>query len=226
MKNALPPYPGRGILCGTSSDGVRFVAYFLTARSRSSRNRILVHEHEKVVTTVADASLVIDPSLLIYTAMQKCTGQLIAANGDHSDSIRAGLARGLSFEQALEGATYEPDSPHYTPRISAVSEQEGYTLSILRRRGEECERVFRRYGWEVAHLIHTYEGDGEVLPSFVGDPRPIAIDRPYAALPAWLWRSLDERYRVAAAVWGLDEPEQIAIINSFGGGGEEWTTLH
>ena len=226
MRLDLPSYPGRGILCGTSRDGVPFVAYFLTARSPSSRNRLLVCENERVMTTVADPRLVIDPSLLIYTAMQRSGGALIAANGDHSDRIAAGLARGLSHERSLERSCYEPDSPHYTPRISAVAVGEGYSLSMLRRRGGACERDAFHYAWDTTHLIHTYEGDGEVLPSFIGDPRPVACDIPLESLPRWVWRSLDERHRVSVAVWALDGPPRIAIINRHQGGREEWTALH
>lgn len=226
MRIDLPTYPGRGIICGTSSDGVRFVAYFLTARSPSSRNRVLVHENEHVVTTVADPGLVIDPSLLIYTAMRRSGGALIAANGDHSERIAAELARGLSHEESLQGSCYEPDSPHYTSRISAVAREEGYSLSILRRRGEACEQAVSHHRWEGAHVIHTYEGDGEVLPSFIGDPRSIVVDVKVEALPLWVWRSLDERHRVSAAVWVLDGAQRIAIINSHQGGREQWTALH
>lgn len=226
MRIDLPSYPGRGIICGTSSDGVRFCAYLLTARSPSSRNRVLVQESGSVMTTVADPSLIIDPTLLIYTAMQRSGSTLIVANGDHSDHLAAGLERGLSVAQSLESSCYESDSPHYTPRISAVAGEEGYILSILRRRGDACERAFWQYEWDTTHLIHTYEGDSEVLPSFIGEPRPIAVDVTIEGVPAWVWQSLDERHRVSVAVWVLDEPQRVAIINGNAGGREEWTASH
>ncbi|MCK9547601.1 MAG: IMP cyclohydrolase [Sphaerochaeta sp.] len=226
MMGALPPYPGRGIICGTSSDGVRFGAYFLSARSPSSRNRLMAIEDGTVVTKVADPSLAIDPSLLIYTAMQRRGGQLIIANGDHGDTIAAALERSLSLQESLQDSWYEPDGPHYTARISAVAVEEGYTLSILRKRGGVCERVFWNHRWDTAHLIHTYEGDSEVLPTFIGDPRPVEVDRPAQDLAAWVWQLLDERYRLAVAVWTFDEMQQVAIINDYTGGSEEWTTLH
>lgn len=224
----IPSYPGRGILSGTTADGVRFCAYFLTARSASSRNRLLILEDGVVKTTVADPSLVIDPSLLIYTAMQQGEEALIAANGDHGDMVKSGLDGGLDLAEALAPSCYEPDEPHYTPRISAVMRVEHYTLSILRRVEGRCERSAWEYAWQgggQAHLIHTYDGDGVVLPSYSGAPRPVHVSCTATELPAWIHTALDEQYRLATAVWLIDGPKRIAIINGRDGD-PQWTTLN
>lgn len=223
-----PSYPGRGILCGTTGDNIPFGAYLLTARSVSSRNRLLVVEDGMIQTTVRDPSLVIDPRLLIYTAMQRVGTTLIIANGDHGELAKAGLGNGVSLPQALAPSCYEPDEPHYTPRITAVADEHGYSLSILRRRDRECERAYWEYGWQTgghAHLIHTYRGDGEVLPSYSGDPRAIAVGCTAEELPAWIHTSLDERYRLASAVWLLDGSGRIAITNGTDGEAQ-WTRLN
>lgn len=224
----VPSYPGRLILCGTTADGVRFGAYALTARSASSRNRLLVIEGGMVKTSVADPSLVMDPSLLIYTAMQRYKERLIIANGDHGELVRAGMEGGLTLLGALGPSSYEPDAPHYTPRIAALLGQGGYELSILRRVGGACDRSSWQYCWlgdGHAHLIHTYDGDAEVLPPYGGDPRPTAVPCQAGDLPAWIHSSLDGRYRLASAVWLLDGSDRIAITN--GRDGEaQWTRLN
>ena len=42
-------------------------------------------------------------------------GHLIVTNGDQTDTICEGLARGQSFEEALESRCFEPDAPNFTP---------------------------------------------------------------------------------------------------------------
>ena len=50
------------------------------------------------------------------------------------------------FEKALRSRTYEPDAPHYTPRISALLCPDGtLALSILKRVQGRCLRIFYTY---------------------------------------------------------------------------------
>lgn len=216
----LPDYPGRLIVAGTLADGVRFGAYLLTARSPASRNRLLVYEDAVVKTVVADRSQLIDPSLLVYTAMQRSPASLIIANGDHGDLIKDALLKAAGPAQALALSTYEPDEPHYTARISLVATDKGYTISILRKAAGECERSHWTYRWPQAgraHLIHTYAGDGAVLPSYCGEPRLCAVGCGAETALTWLYESADERYRLAAALWLLEKQERVALINSTDG---------
>ena len=114
-------YAGRGIVIGKTPDGKKAaVAYFIMGRSANSRNRIFTEDGGTVYTRPFDESKVEDPSLIIYAAVRRMGGHLIVTNGDQTDTICEGLARGQSFEEALESRCFEPDAPNFTPRISGM----------------------------------------------------------------------------------------------------------
>jgi len=52
----------------------------------------------------------------------------------------------------------------------------------------------------MAHLIHTYQTDGDPLPPFSGEPREIAISGTAETLADELWQALDRENRVALYV--------------------------
>ena len=99
---------------------------------------------------------------------------------------------------------FEPDAPHYTPRISALLTRDGIDLSIVRRAG--CDGSCLRRYWHLArvpgqgHLLHTYQQNGTPLPPFIGAPRPLAIPADPAALCRSLWDALPRDYRIALCV--------------------------
>ena len=114
-------YPGRGIVIGRSADGAKaVVAYFIMGRSGNSRNRVFVTEGEGIRTKAFDPSKLEDPSLVIYAPVRVLGHNTIVTNGDQTDTIYDGLAKGLTFEQALRSREFEPDGPNYTPRISGL----------------------------------------------------------------------------------------------------------
>ena len=128
------PYPGRGIVLGSSPDGEKSViAYFIMGRSENSRNRVFVETPDGIRTQAFDPSKMTDPSLIIYAPVRVFGTSTIVTNGDQTDTIREGLAAGKTFAQALHTRTFEPDAPNYTPRISGLVKKNGdYTLSILK----------------------------------------------------------------------------------------------
>ena len=204
-------YPGRGILVGESADGrCACFAYFIMGRSENSRNRILKEEDGVLFTRAFDESLVKDPSLILYPAMRRRGDRIIVTNGDQTDTIDAGLAAGKGFFEALTSRTYEPDAPNYTPRISALlSLGDGfhYEMSILRRASDgSCDRGEYRYLGEagVGRLLHTYLHDGNPLPSFAGEPKPVRVPKDIDALADALWRALDEENKIALFVRYVD----------------------
>ena len=86
-----------------------------------------------------------------------------------------------------------------------------YNLSILKSMyGDDacCCRYFFEYDAAKAglgHLIHTYQSDGDPLPSFEGEPRPVTLDAPDAsALAARIWDALDPDNKVALFVRYID----------------------
>lgn len=205
-------YPGRTIVAGKSEDGKLLYAYAIMGRSEHSRNRIFRKEGNIVKTVAYDPSLLSDPHLIIYNAIIRNTSEEIFTNGDQSDSIADGLQEGKGFSQALESRQYEDDAPAYTPRISGMFKERCLYLSILRRTNGTCERSSWTYGDLIpgtCYTIHTYEDDGNPLPSFQGEPRKLELNhcRDAETLCHLLYESLDADNRIAcyaATVGGSD----------------------
>ena len=207
------PYPGRGIVLGSSPDGEKSViAYFIMGRSENSRNRVFVETPDGIRTQAFDPSKMTDPSLIIYAPVRVFGTSTIVTNGDQADTIREGLAAGKTFAQALHTRTFEPDAPNYTPRISGLVKKNGdYTLSILKSADGDpasCRRYFFAYEAPRAgqgHFIHTYMGDGTPLPSFVGEPEQVEIPcGTPVELADLLWDSLNAENKVSLFVRYID----------------------
>ncbi len=204
-------YPGRGIVVGQSCDGTKAViAYFIMGRSVNSRNRVFVERDGAVFTEPFDVSKLEDPSLIIYAAVRTFENHLIVTNGDQTDTIYDGLAEGKSFYEALESRCFEPDAPNFTPRISAeaVFDGEGafrYRMSILKSADAEGSAC-NRFGYDYApvcgtgHFIHTYEHDGNPLPTFQGEPERVEIPDSIDAFTEEIWNALDEDNKISLYV--------------------------
>lgn len=207
-------YPGRGIIIGKSADGTKAVtAYFIMGRSNNSRNRVFVEEGENVVIHPFDASKVEDPSLIIYYPIRVLDNQLIVTNGDQTDTIANFLKDGATFEQALETRCFEPDAPNYTPRISGMlAFDEGdftYKMSILKsadENGSACNRYTFSYAplAGVGHFLHTYDCDGNPIPTFTGEPERVAIEGGIDEFSDMLWKNLNEQNKISLYVRFVD----------------------
>ena len=220
------PYPGRGIVLGQTPDGTRMVvAYFIMGRSPNSRNRVFERTEDGIRTRAYDPSKVEDPSLIIYNPLRTVDGTLIVTNGDQTDTVRDALVAGRSFEDALETREFEPDAPNLTPRISGLLLPDGrYQLSILKSadaEGSACSRFYFNYPplAGVGHFLHTYNSDGDPLPSFTGEPRRVAIADDVEAFTQMMWEALDPDNRVALYVRSVSltgGPECDYLINQNG----------
>lgn len=208
-------YPGRGIIIGKSADGTKAVtAYFIMGRSVNSRNRIFTEEGEGIRTEAFDPLKLEDPSLIIYAPVRVLGNDTIVTNGDQTDTIYDGLAKGLTFEQSLRSREFEPDAPNYTPRISGVMTVEDgkydYQMSILKSNNgnpDACNRYTFSYENPVngeGHFIHTYMHDGNPLPSFEGEPKLVEIPDDMDAFTNMLWNSLNEENKVSLFVRYID----------------------
>lgn len=220
-------YPGRGIVIGKSADGKKAAAaYFIMGRSENSRNRIFVEEGEGIRTQAFDPSKLVDPSLIIYAPVRVLGNDTIVTNGDQTDTIYEGLKEGLTFEQSLRSREFEPDGPNYTPRISGVMHIENgqydYAMSILKSNNgnpQACNRYTFSYENCVAgegHFIHTYQCDGNPLPSFEGEPKLVAIPNDIEEFAQMLWGSLNEENKVSLFVRYInieDGTYETKIIN-------------
>ncbi|MBC5737661.1 IMP cyclohydrolase [Lawsonibacter faecis] len=210
---ASNPYPGRGIMLGRSADNKKAVAaYFIMGRSENSRNRIFEATEDGIRTRAFDESKMTDPSLIIYHPVRVVDGTTIVTNGDQTDTIADSFRRGEGFVRALRTRDFEPDGPNYTPRISGMVRPGGaYRLSILKSTGGDpscCQRFFYEYDSPIAgqgHFISTYRTDGSPLPSFEGEPIPVALDSACpACLADKLWESLNADNKVSLYVSFID----------------------
>ena len=181
------PYPGRGIAVGRDR-----VYYFIMGRSENSRNRVFVTTVDGIRTEAHDPAKMRDPSLIIYHPVRRSAQGLIVTNGDQTDTIRdIG-----DFRRALMTREYEPDSPNFTPRISAILYNDGSAeLAILKEKDGRCLREFFCYeGFDEGKgvFLSTYQGPGEPLPSFAGEPLEIDMPEPEA-----VWEALNADNKVS-----------------------------
>ena len=203
-------YVGRGIVIGKSADGKKAVfAYFIMGRSENSRNRVFREEGETVTIYPFDESKVEDPSLIIYSPVRRVGGSVVVTNGDQTDTVCDYLQAGKSFEAALETRCFEPDAPNFTPRISGILQfAEGdftYKLSILKsadEKGSACNRYTFSYAPlpGVGHFIHTYNCDGNPIPTFTGEPERVRIPDDVDAFAKTLWGNLNENNKISLYV--------------------------
>ncbi|MBE6666974.1 MAG: inosine monophosphate cyclohydrolase [Ruminococcaceae bacterium] len=207
-------YPGRGIVIGKTPNGKKAVfAYFIMGRSENSRNRIFIENGDDVVIHPFDASKVEDPSLIIYSPIRKLGNKLIVTNGDQTDTVYDGLVVGKSFEEALRSRCFEPDAPNFTPRISGILDFADadftYKMSILKS-GDEKGSVCNRYTFEynpingLGHFIHTYNCDGNPIPTFTGEPERVAMVDDIDEYTNILWKNLNEKNKISLYVRYID----------------------
>lgn len=208
-------YPGRGIVIGKTPDGTKAVtAYFIMGRSENSRNRVFVEDGEGIRTQAFDPSKLSDPSLIIYAPVRVLGNKTIVTNGDQTDTIYELMDKQMTFEQSLRTREFEPDGPNYTPRISGIMHiKDGnynYAMSILKSNNgnpDACNRYTFAYENPVAgegHFIHTYQCDGNPLPSFEGEPKLVAIEDDMDAFADKIWNTLNADNKVSLFVRYID----------------------
>jgi len=213
-------YPGRGIIVGKSADGKSaMIAYFIMGRSVNSRNRIFERYAGGMRTKAFDESKLVDPSLIIYNPFLECGDTDVVTNGDQTDTvvdyIKANGDDGYAFEKSLHTREFEPDHPNYTPRISAAlyydksAKDFKYKMSILKSSDsnpEVCDRYFYSYAPlnGLGHFIHTYECDGNPIPSFYGEPERVKLPNTAKELADVVWENLNEDNKVSLFVRVVD----------------------
>ncbi|PON14427.1 inosine monophosphate cyclohydrolase [Candidatus Entotheonella serta] len=204
-------YPGRGLVVGRSSQGDAWLMiYWIMGRSEHSRNRRFVVEGDILRTEPVDASLVEDPSLIIYEAMMVLPHCHLIGNGEQIRTLYKALQAGASFDDALSTCEREPDVPNYTPRISAMLNLHNspgqLTMSILKANVADpayTDRTTYRPARPPAGFgmaLTTYDGDGSPLPSFSQDPLLLPCEGDIHAILETYWDALDTNNRLAIAV--------------------------
>ncbi len=223
-------YPGRGIIIGQSADGKNaMIAYFIMGRSVNSRNRIFERYDGGMRTRAFDESKLSDPHLIIYNPYLAINSCDIITNGDQTDTVYNYVKEhgedGFSFEKALMTREFEDDAPNFTPRISgmlyyAPENTFVYKMSILKSSNGN-PAVCNRYSYSysplagLGHFIHTYEHDGNPIPTFYGEPEMVALPNTAEELADLVWSNLNEDNKVSlfVRVVPLDgsKPSEIII---------------
>jgi len=219
------PYPGRGIIVGMDESGKYLIqVYWIMGRSENSRNRIFVSEDNGVLKTAPfDLEKVSDPSLIIYTAMAESLKGYAVSNGHQTTDCLddGGLNCSLSKWQ------YEPDSPNFTPRISAlivpkIVPPQIAEMSILKKSpfSDQCDRYLYKLDISspgLGYCITTYNGDGNPLPAFSGDPYLLPLVGNREKIARAIWNSLNPENRVSLAVKFINienkKETSITVIN-------------
>ena len=209
-------YHGRGIIIGKSADDKKAVtAYFIMGRSENSRNRVFVAEGDAMRTKAFDESKMTAPHLIIYYPVRVFGNKTIVTNGDQTDTLYDLMDKQMTFEQALRTREFEDDKPNFTPRISGIIRLENdgmnYAMSILKSaEGDDssCERFTYAYSNPIAgkaKFIHTYNCDGNPLPSFEGEPKTLELpDVSIDELTDLIWTNLNEDNKVSLFVRYID----------------------
>jgi len=182
-------------------------------RSENSQNRCFVLENNVLKTTPHDPEKCKDPSLIIYHAMRSTQNVHIVSNGDQTDTILTALISGNTFEKALATRTFEPDVPNYTPRISGIVFMESapyYKLNILKslhnnpKYSQNQTFAYNSFVPGFGHCIHTYQGNGDPLPSYSGEPYLVPVKEMCEENADFYWDILNKKTRISLAVKSID----------------------
>lgn len=217
-------YPGRTLAIAVDSQAqTASIVYFIMGRSANSQNRIFVREGEIVRTQAFDESRVEDPSLIIYPVYQRIGQNHIITNGDQTSTIYEGIAAGKTAAVSLLERECEPDAPNFTPRISLVTEPNGYSMNLIKAAnstGANSVHFDYRFPYEPneGRCIHTYVDDGNPLPSFSGEP----FKFPYASdLGTKIWEAINPQFKISLLECVLDlvthEMRSVKIFNKHDG---------
>ncbi len=220
-------YPGRGIIIGLTPDERNYIQiYWIMGRSQNSQNRIFQVEGNSVKTEAFDVSKMEDPSLIIYYPIRTLENYHIVSNGDQTDTIYNYIKSGQTFEKALNTREFEPDKPNYTPRISGFidysTDKASYGMSILKsihNNSDFCQRNYYYYNNFIkgfGHCIHTYQEDGNIVPSFEGEPFIVRLYNKIEDNLEHYWNLLDKENRISLLVKYIDKDKkttEIKLIN-------------
>ena len=120
-----------------------------------------------------------------------------------------GLVAGKAFEEALRNREFEPDRPNFTPRISAALDFANndftYKMSILKSadaEGTACNRYTFEYASiaGLGHFIHTYNCDGNPIPTFTGEPERVEILDDIDRYCDLIWSNLNDNNKISLYV--------------------------
>ena len=208
-------YPGRGIVLGTTPDGRYAVqVYWTMGRSENSRKRVIAVENGVVRTVPTTADELYKADLVIYPLAAEANGLYVVSNGGQTEPVCADMVAGLSHEEAIAKWKFEHDEPNYTPRITGVinmsNRTNSYQISIVKTIQNDPATCLRQvFSYETArkgmgHCIHTYTGNGNPCPAFVGEPFGVPLFDDMEETMAFYWALLPAAYMVGMYVRFID----------------------
>lgn len=223
------PYPGRTIIIGITPSGTHYVqVYWIMGRSSNSRNRIFELDQHFVRNAAFDPTKMEDPSLIIYYPIKQIDEIHIISNGDQTETIFNGISQELTLANSLRCREFEPDAPHYTPRISGIMDtiSNSYCLSILKTRENDpltCLRNFFHYNTfnkGIGHCIHTYRGEEKgVLRPYVGEPFEVPLFNTLHETANYYWNNINHDNKISLLVKFVctkDKSVEFKIVNKNG----------
>jgi len=179
-------YPGRVIIIGKDrTDHFIITIYAVTGRSPSSQARKMEYSQKQIFVKPAEKEKLKkgNTDLLIYPAVKIGKG-IAVSNGKQTEDIYKNI-KSLSnpikvMAEALKSWDYEPDPPHFTPRINGCVLEGGRAALGIIKRAEDKSSLKNFYEFPLipgkGKLISTYEGENtDPLPSFSGEPIEIEI---------------------------------------------------
>jgi IMP cyclohydrolase len=191
----LSDYPGRGLVVRWGLEGNLEWLYFVTGRSKSSRDRQARRVGDAVLIEPTNA-VESDP-LRHYTCARPFVEGLVVGNGDHVDVLVDLLDGGVELGAALVEIDPEPDPPIHTPRIGAVLTKTSATVFAVTQREGVIERrvadVPQRQN--LVAVQTTYEGAIQE-PAGSAPFHLLTSDLPFDRLTDALWSSLSLDLRV------------------------------
>jgi IMP cyclohydrolase len=198
-------YPGRYILiqCESSRE---IVVYGITGRSPSSQARKFVRGENKMYVEPTDKETLEQGQveLLIYDYMLWDEDVIAVSNGKQTNTILDEMLENPNlpawgFCEALNQWEYEPDAPHYTPRISgAIAESKAWLGIIYKGENGIVKEGFIVDGGEG---ISTYEGTNKnPLPSYEGRPFEVNLKGNIKNIAKDVWEGITQDFRVSVGV--------------------------
>lgn len=179
-------YPGRVIIIGRDKSGKNdVVVYAITGRSPSSQARKLEIKSDAVWTRPTDEDILNkgNKDLLVYPSILLSQG-IAVSNGKQTTDIRTCLNYSKNpieiLAVALNKWEYEPDPPHFTPRISGcVLPLSKAALAVIKRApdGSSVRNVFEiPLIAGMGKMITTYKGENkDPLPPCEEEPEDVRI---------------------------------------------------
>jgi IMP cyclohydrolase len=168
--------------------------------------------------------------LIYYRAMKDQDGIFVVSNGAQTGYVLNNMMHWKDLEKAVQWAPvlnnvdlsrYEPDAPNLTPRINGVidlrahvadDETTRFGLTVVRRAENSVRPVYSSYYATsieslppgVGYGVHTYNGNGDPLPSFDQPPVLFELGSSAETVARDLWQTLNPAFRAAVAVRFID----------------------